>query len=239
MSVAALIPAAGSGSRLGQGPKAFVQVAGRTLIEHALHLMAPFAQEFAVAVPADRVDEATSLLDASRALLAGPSGSPESLRIVVIAGGPERQDTVERLLDATTGRWLLVHDAARPLTPPDVVARVLDAARATGAATAAVAVADTLHDVTHDRPVPRDALRAVQTPQAFDRALLVEAHRAARAAMRGATDDANLVRALGRPVAWTAGSPWSHKLTHPSDRAWLEALALARDGLRSEPRDPA
>lgn len=231
LSVAALIPAAGQGTRLGAGPKAFVRVAGRTLIEHAVRLLAPFAGELAVAVPADRVAEARAVLDDAGSWLGEvdvPDGPP---RILVVPGGADRQDTVERLLDATSARWLLVHDAARPLTPPAVVARVLEAMRTSGAATAGIAVADTLHDLQRDRPVPRDTLRAVQTPQGFEREVLVEAHRAARAERRVATDDANLVRALGRRVAWAEGSPWSHKLTHPADRTWLEALAAARSGV--------
>jgi 2-C-methyl-D-erythritol 4-phosphate cytidylyltransferase len=211
-TVAALVPAAGSGRRLGLGPKAFLRVGGRTLLEHAAALFEGLADELIVAVPSGREDDA-------RALVPGA---------VVIAGGSERQDTVERLQQATTASWLVVHDAARPFTPASVVARVLAAAREAGAASACVAVADTLHDVRADVPVARDDLRAIQTPQAFAREVLAGAHRAARAADRSATDDAQLVRAAGGRVALVEGSPWSTKVTGPDDLAWLEALARAR-----------
>ena len=222
MSVAGLIPAAGAGLRLGRGPKAFVRIDGRSLVERAAALLAPFVDTLVVAVPADREPEARQALQATLQ----DAGRP--IEVSVVAGGATRQATVERLILACDAAWLIVHDAARPFTPAEVVERVLAAARAYGAATAGLAVADTLHDVDRDAPVPRDALRAVQTPQAFARELLLDAHRHAREAGLAATDDAGLVRALGRPVRWVEGSPWSHKLTGPTDLPWLEALARAR-----------
>jgi 2-C-methyl-D-erythritol 4-phosphate cytidylyltransferase len=118
-----------------------------------------------------------------------------------------------------------VHDVARPFAPPAVTARVLAAAQKDGAASAVLDVADTLHDATGDRAVARDALRLVQTPQAFARALLQRAHERARAAGLRGTDDAQLVRALPHAVTLVAGSPLSHKLTGPADLELLEALA--------------
>ncbi len=213
--VAALVPAAGEGSRLGLGPKAFVRVAERTLIEHAAALLAADADEVLIAVPEGWQDEARLLVPAAR----------------VLAGGATRQETVELLADATDAEWLVVHDAARPLTPGDVVRRVLQAARRSGAASAVLEVADTLHDTALDVPVARDDLRAVQTPQAFARELLLQAHRSARAAGIVATDDAQLVRAAGGTVALVAGSAWSYKLTRPSDLSWLEAVVRGRDAI--------
>ena len=216
-TVAALVPAAGSGRRLGLGPKAFLRVGGRTLLEHAAALFDGLADELVVAVPAGREADARALVP----------------RAVVIGGGAERQETVERLQEATPASWLLVHDAARPFTPASVVERVLEAARDAGAASACLAVADTLHDVRADAPVARDHLRAIQTPQAFAREVLADAHRAARTAGRSATDDAQLVRALGGRVTLVEGSPWSYKLTGPDDLPWLEALARARAATRA------
>jgi 2-C-methyl-D-erythritol 4-phosphate cytidylyltransferase len=215
--VAALVPAAGAGRRLGLGPKAFLEVGGRTLLEHAAALFDGLADELVVAVPAGREADARALVP----------------HAVVIRGGVERQETVELLLEATAASWVLVHDAARPLTPASVAARVLSAAREEGAASACLAVADTLHDVSADAPVARDDLRAIQTPQAFAREVLSDAHRAARAAGRSATDDAQLVRAAGGRVALVQGSPWSTKLTGPDELAWLEALARARPPARA------
>lgn len=217
--VAALIPAAGVGARLGLGPKAFVRLAGRTLLEHAVALFDGVADEIVVAVPAGREEEARALAPRAR----------------VLTGGASRQRTVARLVDASQAPWLLVHDAARPFTPAEVVLRVLAAARTAGAATAVLRVADTLHDVERDAPVPRDALRAVQTPQGFARAILEAAHRHAVETGLDATDDAQLVRASGGTVALVAGSPWGHKLTGPDDLGWLEALAHARRDVATSP----
>lgn len=225
--VAALIPAAGAGQRLGLGPKAFVSLGGVTLLERALALLAPHAEELIVAVPAGFEEEARRL--AARTTSAGAGAARQ---VTVLRGGATRQATVERLLAASDAAWIVVHDAARPLTPPEVVARVLEAARRHGAATAVLPVADTLHDVAADVAVAREELRSVQTPQAFSRVILERAHVSARQAAREASDDAQLVRALGHPVATVHGSPWSHKLTGPEDLPWLEALAFARTRVR-------
>lgn len=209
MSVAALLAAAGGGERLGLGPKAFVGLAGRTLLEHACLAVGGVVDEIVVAVPEGLERRAAALVPRAR----------------VIAGGADRTATVAALIEATEASWLLVHDVARPLVPAELARRVLTAARAHGAASAGMAVADTVHDVVHDRPVPRDGLVAVQTPQGFTRELLHDAHLRARAEGRSATDDAQLVREAGHAVAWVEGSPFAHKVTLPADLAFLEALA--------------
>lgn len=220
---AALVPAAGDGRRLGLGPKAFVRVGGRTLLEHAAGLLSPWVEELILAVPAGHERRAASLV-------------PES---IIMAGGASRQETVESALARTEADLVLIHDVARPLAPADAVRRVLDAAGRDGAATTAVAVADTLHDVTRETPLPREHLRLIQTPQAFDRTVLAQAHAHARRVGLRASDDAQLVRALGRGVTLVAGSPLSHKLTEAHDLDMLEALARglasARTSLASRP----
>jgi len=192
-----------------------VRLAGRTLIEHAADLLHGEADEVLIAVPEGWQEEARLLVP----------------RAQVLVGGATRQETVERLAGATDAAWVVVHDAARPLTPPDVVRRVLRAAQRCGAASAVLEVADTLHDTALDVPVARDELRAVQTPQAFARELLLRVHRSGRLAGTVATDDAQLVRAAGGTVELVAGSAWSHKLTRPSDLSWLEAVVRGRDAI--------
>jgi 4-diphosphocytidyl-2-methyl-D-erithritol synthase len=160
--VAGLLPAAGSGSRLGRGPKAFLELEGKTLLAHAAETLATVCAEVVVAVPAGRLDDAHALLPGA----------------YIVAGGSSRQETVRLLLDATPdATHVIVHDAARPFTPVRVVQAVLEAAHEHGAASAALPIADTLHDTRTNAPLERDALRAIQTPQAFRRALLAEAHR--------------------------------------------------------------
>ncbi|MFC4640530.1 2-C-methyl-D-erythritol 4-phosphate cytidylyltransferase [Deinococcus hohokamensis] len=218
---AALIPAAGSGTRLGRGPKAFVEVAGQSLLARSVHALAPHVDEVLVALPAG-----TDL----------PAGLPAR----AIVGGETRQESVRRLLQATTAERVLVHDAARPFVPEQVVHALLEALADTGAATAALPVADTLVRAGTGQPgldsglwgdlVAREDLWAVQTPQAFARALLLAAHDQARSEGHAATDDAGLVARQGVRVRLVPGDARLFKVTTPGDLALAEALAAAWDG---------
>ncbi|PYE51092.1 2-C-methyl-D-erythritol 4-phosphate cytidylyltransferase [Deinococcus yavapaiensis] len=211
MSVAALVPAAGSGTRLGKGPKAFVTVGGKTLLARAVEALRGHVDEVVVATP-------------------DGSDAPRGAR--VIRGGGTRQETVERLLRATNADFVLIHDAARPFLPSRVVHDVLAGARVQGAATVALPVADTLvrgADNAWGELVSRAGLWAVQTPQAFRRTLILEAHEAARREDFEATDDASLVARLDRPVRLVEGDARLFKVTTPSDLALAEALAVAWD----------
>jgi len=221
--VAALIAAAGAGTRLGSGPKALLRLGDSTLLELTLAAFAGFVDQIVVAAPADYVDR----LGAAH---------PE---VTVIAGGETRQRTVKRLVEAGTSELVVVHDVARPFLPAAVLRRVIAAARRHGAATAAVTIADTIvtldplaastaavHESSsgYGSVVEREALRAVQTPQAFDRELLANAHAAAAAAGTSATDDAGLVTLSGRYVELVEGSRLLFKITEPADLILAEAL---------------
>ncbi len=206
--VAALVPAAGSGERLGLGPKAFVTVGDRCLLAWVVEALGGLVDEVVVAV-ADG--------DEARAARAVPGAR-------VLTGGASRQHTVALLARATAAEFVLVHDAARPFVPAAVVHRVLEQTRAHGAATASLRLADTLVDAATGQTVPRETLRAIQTPQGFRRAWLVEAHRRADADGVQATDDAALVRRLGHSVRLVEGSPLLHKITTPEDLRLAPAL---------------
>jgi 2-C-methyl-D-erythritol 4-phosphate cytidylyltransferase len=212
-SVAALIPAAGSGERLGRGPKAFVGLAGRPLVAWAAAALEPYVDDLIVAVPEVDLERAAALLPAA----------------CIVVGGVSRQATVARLLEATASRWVLVHDAARPFLSAKVIGAMIAAVRRHGAATAAIPVVDTLFEVEAATTIDRSALRAIQTPQGFERSLLIEAHRRAGDGV-GATDDAELVRRLGREVALVPGSAWLHKITTPDDLELAEAMAAGWRG---------
>ena len=210
MRVSLLVPAAGRGERLGAGrPKALVPVRGRTLLEWALSRFPP-------------VDEV---------LVALPPGAepPPGLKARFLEGGATRQESVYRLLKEASGELVLVHDAARAFVVAEVVHRVLEAARTTGAAAPAIPVPDTLVEgaTTYDRALDRERLRLVQTPQGFARSLLQKAHEAALREGRTATDDAGLVRALGHPVALVPGDRRMFKVTYPEDLELLSALLQA------------
>ena len=219
MTVGAVVPAAGGGTRLGPGaPKALRLVAGEPLLLHAVRRLraCPSVGPVVVAAPPDRVA-------AVRGLLAG-------LDATVVAGGAERQDSVALALAALPPDvdLVLVHDAARAFVPVDVVESVVAALR--GGATAVVPVqpvADTVKRVAGDavvETVDRRELRAVQTPQGFTRSVLEQAHRSAAAV----TDDAAMVEALGVKVTTVAGSPAAFKVTTAFDL--LVAEAMLREG---------
>jgi 2-C-methyl-D-erythritol 4-phosphate cytidylyltransferase len=222
MTIAALIVAAGTGSRLGAGrPKALVPLAGVPILARA-------ASAFLDHPRIARVVAAVRSPDEARAAL-GPS---LAARLTLVAGGPERQDSVRRGLEAVGDAGIvLVHDAARPLVTRRLIDAVIDATLRAGAAVPVVAVADTVKRLAPDGAIrdtlPREDLRLAQTPQGFRTDLLRAAcARAERHGTRG-TDDASLVESAGERVAVVEGSPRNIKITTPADLRLAEALLLA------------
>lgn len=216
MTVAVVIPAAGRGERLGaERPKAFVEVAGRTLLEHAVDGIRAVADAIVVAVPAMLVEQVRTLLPG----------------VEVVAGGEFRQDSVRVALARLSPEVdiVLVHDAARAWVPVDVSRRVVQAVRdGADAVIPVLAVSDTVKEVDGAggvlRTVDRTRLRAVQTPQGFRRDVLERAH----AAGAKATDDAGLVEALGLTVVTVEGSAEAFKVTTPFDLDVARALMTSR-----------
>lgn len=206
--MAALIPAAGAGERLGRGPKAFVELAGTSLLERAAAAFRGEVDALLVAVPEARLAQARARL-------------PDA---TVVAGGASRQASVEALLRACDAEWVLVHDAARPLLPRRVLRAALAATRRHGACSVVRPVVDALIEADSGRTVDRASLRAVQTPQGFRRDWLLEAHARARREGVSATDDAALVRRLGVEVALVPGSAFLMKITTPDDLRAAEGL---------------
>lgn len=175
-----------------------------------------------VVVPAELLDAATTLL--STTSLSGGSTPPVPVQIVV--GGAERTDSVRAgIAAAPDAEAYLVHDAARALTPPELIARVaaeLQAGRQ--AVVPALPVVDTVKSVDGTGIVTgtpdRAHLRAIQTPQGFAAELLRDAY----ATEVGATDDAGLVERLGVAVRTVPGDPLAFKITTPLDLRLAEAL---------------
>jgi 2-C-methyl-D-erythritol 4-phosphate cytidylyltransferase len=209
MEAGVILVAAGEGRRFG-GPKAFLDIEGRSLLERAAAPFASFRDRVAV----------LRREDLPRARLPGWK---------LVVGGARRRDSVEsglRALDPGTGT-VLVHDAARPLASPALVARVLEAAATHPAVVPAVPLVDTVKRVRGDLVVEtldRASLVAVQTPQAFRTDLL---RRALAGIPLDATDEAALVEGLGEPVATVAGDPRNLKVTTPEDLDLLRALVRA------------
>jgi 2-C-methyl-D-erythritol 4-phosphate cytidylyltransferase len=218
----AVIPAGGRGERMGR-KKPGIVVAGRSVLGWTLDVFERMAQVagVVVATPAEDVERWRRRLAGYRKVRA------------VVAGGPERQESVWRGLLAVPGDvgWVIVHDGVRPCITTDLVGRVLAAAQAHGAAVAALPVAETVkrgQDGWVRETVDRNGLWAVQTPQVFAASLLREAHRrAAREGVLG-TDDAALVERLGAPVRLVPGLPANVKITRPEDLPLVRALFRTR-----------
>ena len=251
----AVLTAAGSGSRLGAGvPKALVPVGGVSLLRRAAAglIASGVVSHVVVTAPAEEVDrfraELEGLPDGSVGTSVGRRGEIE-----VVAGSPRsRQASVALGLAAALAAVpqadvVIVHDAARALTPPEVTQRVVAAVRAGHEAVVPVLpVTDTVKEVEArpaGEPEPvvgtprRDRLRAVQTPQGFSTPVLVAAHRAgaerAGDEALAASDDAGLVEACGGSVVVVAGDERAMKVTTPMDLALAELL-LERQSAQGE-----
>lgn len=201
------------GTRLGEDmPKAFVEVGGTTLLERSVAAAreSGAVDEIVVAVPASLVADAQRLV-------------PD---VCIVVGGAQRSDSVRAALAATAAEMILVHDAARALTPPALFAAVVAALHdGADAVVPGTPVADTLKRVDADDVVvetpDRDVLRAIQTPQGFTADVLRSAH----AEARDATDDAGLVEASGVAVTVIPGDPMAFKVTTPFDLRLARLLA--------------
>lgn len=212
MTTAAVLTAAGSGSRLGRDiPKGLVTVGGTPLVRWAASSLASVCDRIVVTAPADAVG---AFADA----VAGVSA-----RVDVVAGGGSRQASValglDALADVEEDAAVLVHDAARPFMPVAVFGRLLSALETHDAAIPVLPVVDTIvagigGDVSY---LSRPTLGAVQTPQAFRMGALREAHARAKAEGFEATDDGALALRYGFRLGTVEGSPLGAKITYIED----------------------
>ena len=219
--VAVLVPAAGSGRRMGGTPKQFRRLGEQSVLLQTLLLFEqhPTVGHAVVAAPSDRVQAVSDRLRA------------EGLRLLtaVVEGGDSRQASVRHALRAVPD-WVttvLVHDAARPFVSAAAIEAVVQAVQVEGAASLAVPVADTVRrgaDETFGDPVPREDLYRTQTPQGFRRSWLDEAHRRGAEDEIRATDDVALVQRLGHDVRIVEGHRRNFKITTPDD--WTLAQQL-------------
>jgi 2-C-methyl-D-erythritol 4-phosphate cytidylyltransferase len=213
LAAIALLVAAGRGERLGaSGPKAFVMLAGRPLLEWSLEALraAPSVRAVVVAVPPG--------VDYPGAVAGGDSRS-ESVRNALAAAGAD-DDVV------------LVHDAARPLADVELIEACVAGLEGFDAVVAAAPVTDTIKQAGPDRVVAatldRAGLWAVQTPQVFRREVLERALAQPADVLAAATDDAGLVEALGGRVGVVAAPRENLKVTTPLDLRVAELLLAER-----------
>lgn len=217
--VAVVVPAAGSGSRMGGVPKQRRRLGGAPVLVQTLRAFArhPSVGVLVVVAPAAEVADFERMLAA------------HGLEATVAPGGATRQESVGRGLEAVPEgtEVVLVHDAVRPFIAANRIAAVVDRVRGVGAAALAVPVADTLRRSeggAFGETVPREGLWRMQTPQAARLDWLREAHAAAARDGFTGTDEVALLQRTGRAVALVEGDARNLKLTHPDDWAFAEAL---------------
>ncbi len=227
--VAAVVPAAGQGTRLGAGvPKNLRKLGGVPILVHTVRaLQAARSVEFVVvAAPPSQVAQ-------TRASLAEHAADGQ---VRVVPGGATRQDSVRRALAAVPIEMgiVLVHDAARPFTPvPLIDAIVTTIHHGAHAVVPAIPLTDTVKQVDTQLRVTstldRSSLRAIQTPQGFRREVLEAAYAAVSSTeLPDATDDAGLIEALGHAVLVVPGAFEAFKITHPFDLLVAEAVLAQR-----------
>ena len=224
-SIAALVVAAGSGSRAGRDrPKQYVPVAGKPLLRHSL--------EAFLAHP--RVDVVQAVIGAGQEELFAAATAGLSLPAPV-RGGATRQQSVRAGLQALAARpggapdMVLIHDAARPFLPAALIDALIDALEEHPGVIPALPVVDTIKRVDARGIIvetpPRDALRAAQTPQAFRFSDILAAHRAAADVGTEFSDDAAVAEHAGLAVAVIDGAAQLRKVTHAEDFDWAEDMA--------------
>jgi 2-C-methyl-D-erythritol 4-phosphate cytidylyltransferase len=221
--VAAVIVAAGEGKRMEGIDKVLVTLAGEPLLLWATRAFqqCPAVDQIVVVVSGEREQQC-------RTLVAGPDWSKVT---DICLGGDRRQDSVaaglKRLREFD---WVVIHDGARPLVTVDLIERGLEAARETGAAAAAVPVTDTIKVVDAGgiarQTLPRQNLRAIQTPQVFRFDIVQIAH---YQDADDVTDDASLVERQGHRVKLYMGSYENIKVTTPADLALAEIILRKRE----------
>jgi 2-C-methyl-D-erythritol 4-phosphate cytidylyltransferase len=205
VSVVGIVPAGGSGERLGANrPKAFVVCAGRPLIDWSLEVLEALCDRVVVAAPRDW------------------------LRDGWVEGGPSRSASVRNALAAAPeARTVVVHDAARPLVTRELVEACVGALMGVDGAIAAAPVTDTVKEAYPDgtvlRTLDRSRLWAVQTPQVFRAESLRRALDVDEAVLAAATDDASLVEAAGGTIRLVEAPPGNFKVTTDGDLARAEA----------------
>jgi len=223
--VGVVVPAAGWGRRMGGTRKPFLQLSGEPVLLHALR---PFLSDSRVVAVVVALTEA----DASSppAWLTGLDA-----RIRVVRGGETRAESVRLALEALPDdvEVVAVHDAARPLVTPDVVARCIDVAVAGEGAVAGCPAVDTMKEVDEGLRVvgtlDRRRLWHAHTPQVFPAPAL---RRAYGGELAGATDDASLVEREGLTVRMVDGGATNLKVTRPDDLVLAEAVLRSRSGGR-------
>ncbi len=234
MKTLAIIPAGGAGRRMGGGvPKQYLLLAGVPVIVRTLQAFqsAPTIDDIYLVVPEGDIPDVRQEIVAINGL---------SKVSMVIAGGVERQNSVRNALlhVCDDHEIILVHDGVRPFISADLIRNVVTAAVEFGAATVGVPVKDTMKEVRADgtivKTISREGMWLTQTPQAFQRPIILAGYEKAVQEGFFGTDDASVVERMGVPVRMILGASDNIKLTTPEDlvrgEAILRRFLEAREG---------
>ncbi|HET9296597.1 MAG TPA: 2-C-methyl-D-erythritol 4-phosphate cytidylyltransferase [Candidatus Binatia bacterium] len=228
MKATAIIVAAGEGRRVGAGiNKVYLPIGGRALLLRTLDqfFRAKRINNLIVVIAKQDLGRCQSLFRND------PHARQQSW--ILQTGGSSRQKSVARGLEKVSSDCdvVVIHDGARPFVGPQLIDRVIEEASALKAVVVGVPVRDTIKVISEDRQIlstpARDCLWEIQTPQAFERSLICEAHEAAQRNEQEATDDAALVERLGKPVYLIDGERTNIKITLPEDLLFAEALVAS------------
>ncbi len=221
--ISAIIPAAGESRRMQTSiNKQFLRIAGQPVLTRTLLSLRGFVDEYIIVCRQGEEDQCRTAI----------GDVLEDYKL--FPGGASRQDSVYAGLRHARGDYVLIHDGSRPLASPELIRRVIEAAKVHGAAIPALPVTDTIKEVSGgmvQATLDRTLLQAVQTPQVFRRELLLAAYEQAGKGREQATDDAFLVEALGQPVNVVPGEAANLKITHPQDI--LRAIQILGETIRT------
>jgi 2-C-methyl-D-erythritol 4-phosphate cytidylyltransferase len=231
--ICAIVPAAGSGARMGSvEPKQFLRLGGKPILAHTLSALSnlPLLSSIFLVVPEGYISAAGEIVSTwSRERR---SGAPE---IFIVAGGAERRDSVYNGLMKLPAEcdWVMIHDGVRPFASPGLIEAAWAGARVTGACIVAVPSTDTVKRVQDGlvrETLSRDEIWLVQTPQVFRKQLIVAAYEKAIEAGWTGTDDASFVERLGGSVSIALGERSNIKVTTPEDLQWAQWFLSGRIG---------
>jgi len=211
MRIQGLLQAAGSGTRLGRGPKAFVALAGRTLLERAVDRLLPEVDSIIVAVAAADMERARALI--------------RDERVAFVEGAATRSGTTRRLMAQATAPWLILHDVVHPFAAPELLRALLQQAHVSGAAAPGLVNAEFLYTRSGDLLHPPGAALMGQKPVAFRRDAACAGYE--KLPEDGLDSDPSFLDILalgGVKTAFVPGSAVNLKITTPDDLRLAEAL---------------
>jgi 2-C-methyl-D-erythritol 4-phosphate cytidylyltransferase len=225
VNATAIIAAAGEGRRVGADiSKVYLPIGGRAVLLRTLDqfFQIKTIKNIIVVIAKQDSERCQSLLSRD------PRAGAQSW--ILQTGGSSRQKSVARGLERVSSECdvVIIHDGARPFVSPGLIDRVIKEVPARKAVVVGVPARDTIKVVSESRQIlstpARDRLWEIQTPQAFEPSLILEAHQAAQGNDQDATDDASLVERLGKPVYLIEGDRSNIKITLPEDLLFAEAL---------------